>query len=102
MNITRVWFPSGSNNMTAGYPLRIKVEIYGNPSSTVIWKIKQSNEIIQQKDLVYNVSEFQLDPVTCLHTNDYTMTASNRVGNMSLNHFSLNVLCKYTYFILYL
>lgn len=93
VNITNVSFPEGSNNMTAGYPLRIRVEIFGNPSSTVSWKIRQSNELIMENTLVFNVSEFQLDHVTCLHTNDYILTASNRVGNMSLKHFSLNVLC---------
>lgn len=93
VNITNVSFPEGSNNMTAGYPLRIRVEIFGNPSSTVSWKIRQSNELIKENTLVFNVIEFQLDHVTCLHTNDYILTASNRVGNMSLKHFSLNVLC---------
>lgn len=99
VNITNVSFPEGSNNMTAGYPLRIRVEIFGNPSSTVSWKIRQSNELIKENTLVFNVIEFQLDHVTCLHTNDYILTASNRVGNMSLKHFSLNVLCEYTYFL---
>lgn len=93
VNITRVSFPVGSKTMKAGYPLTIRVEIYGNPSSTVSWKIRQSNEILKENLFEFNVSDFHLDHVICLHTNDYTLTASNKVGNMSLKHFSLNVLC---------
>lgn len=93
MNITRVRFSEGSNNMTAGHPLKIKAEINGNPNSTVIWKTKESNDIVFQ-ETASNVSEFKLEQVTCLHTNDYSITADNGVGKAALD-ISLNVLCKY-------
>lgn len=87
-------FKEGSNNMTAGNPLRIKAEIYGSPNSTVIWKIKDSNNILMQQESVSTFSEFIQDKVTCLHTNDYTVTANNSVGRMAFVDISLNVLCK--------
>lgn len=92
VNITRVRFSEGSNNMTAGYPLKIKAEINGNPNSTVIWKTKESNDIVFQ-ETASNVSEFKLEQVTCLHTNDYSITADNGVGKAALD-ISLNVLCS--------
>lgn len=93
VEIKQVLFKEGSNNMTAGNPLRIKAEIYGSPDSTVIWKIKDSNNILMQQESVSTFSEFIQDKVTCLHTNDYTVTANNSVGRMAFMDISLNVLC---------
>lgn len=94
VEIKNVTFSEGSNNTAAGNPVKLVAIIDGNPESTVIWKIKDSNRTLLQNESISTISELTFRQASCLDSNEYTVEAFNGRGNIVMKDIYLNILCK--------